>query len=279
MLPCFTISALWPSAERAAVWLSAVLLWAACERPPEYRTLSDGTELKLVAFGADEGRRDSVVWLRITAAVTDPAGDTLLSVRRKPYTEQDDPLWQQLASAARGDSFEVRFSGTNFLLPQRIASDTVTAGIKVLALRTAARMKDAKFAEFDRLDTMLRSDTVAGRYTERGGAWYRIVHARGDTARVRPGKEIVIRYRGSTLDGRIFDDSRLSEGDFRFVFGNEGQVLPGIEAVLGEMHRGETAVIILPSAVAFGSNGSADGRVGPYTTVFYRVEVREVARD
>lgn len=278
MLLCCTTSAWWTSAKRSAFLLLTVAV-AACDAPPEYRTLSDGTEVKLVAFGADGSRRDSVVWLRLSAAVTDPAGDTLLSVLRKPFAATEDPLWQYLASTARGDSFEVRFSGGNFLLPGRTDPDTARAGIKVLALRSAARMRDARLAEFDRLDTLMRSDTVAGRYSERDGAWYRIARTRGDTAKVRRGREIVIRYRGSTLDGRIFDDSRLADGDFRFVYGNEGQVLPGIETVLGEMHRGETAEMIIPSALAFGGKGSADGRVGPYTTVFYRVEVKEVAKE
>ncbi len=278
MLPCFTTCAWWPSAKRTALLLLAVAV-VACDSPPEYRTLSDGTEIKLIGFGADGSRRDSVVWLRLAATVTDPGGDTLLSVNRKPFPTADDPLWQYLAHSARGDTFEVRFTGGNFLLPRRTDTSTAKAGIKVLALRSAARMRDARFAEYDRLDTLMRSDTVAGRYSERGGAWYRITETRGDTVRVRRGREIVIRYRGSTLDGRVFDDSRLLDGDFRFVYGNEGQVLPGIEAVLGEMCRGETAEIIIPSALAFGSKGSADGRVGPYTTVFYKVEVREVARE
>jgi FKBP-type peptidyl-prolyl cis-trans isomerase len=64
----------------------------------------------------------------------------------------------------------------------------------------------------------------------------------------------------------------------RFVFGNEGQVLLGIEKALGVMRKGDYARVIIPSWNAFGNTGSADGRVLPYTPVIYEVEVLEVAQ-
>jgi FKBP-type peptidyl-prolyl cis-trans isomerase len=65
----------------------------------------------------------------------------------------------------------------------------------------------------------------------------------------------------------------------RFVYGNEDQVLKGLEIALSQMHLHEKAEVILPSWLAFGSSGSADGRVSPFTTVVYQVEVLELAKN
>ncbi|MCA1751290.1 MAG: FKBP-type peptidyl-prolyl cis-trans isomerase [Flavobacteriales bacterium] len=259
-----------------ALWLIALL--AGCEEPPEYRVLEDGTQWKLAAFGEAGTERDSVQWMRLDADVVRIAnGDTVAAYRARPFAESDDEVWRLLAARTIGDSLIIRFSSPNFLSDQAAPGDTLEAHVAVRGLRTAARLRDERFAELDRLDSLLRTDSVAAAFKEYRGVWFREIHG-GDTLKVRPGKEIVIHYQGRTLEGRVFDDSRALDGAFRFVYGNEGQVLAGIETALLRMHRGDVAEVIIPSYAAFGSKGSADGRVGPYTTVVYRVEVMDVAR-
>lgn len=252
----------------------------ACERAPEYRTLEDGTAWKLVAFGESRSPRDSVGWMRIDATVLQPeSGDTLLHLRNKPFAESSDPLWQWLATRAPDDSLHLRFGHSNFFFDKMKPGDTLMAHVGLRSFRTAAELRDARQMEYRLLDTLLRGDTITTQYEEYHGIWFKQVSSRGDTLQVRKGKEVAIHYRGWHLDGTVFDDSRAASGLFLFVYGNEGQVLRGIEIALERMRRGEVAELILPSWFAFGKRGSADGRVAPYTPVLYRVEVIDVSRN
>lgn len=53
-------------------------------------------------------------------------------------------------------------------------------------------------------------------------------------------------------------------------------LIAGLEEALGRMYEHEKALIIVPSNLAFGSYGTADNIVPPYTTLIYEVEVIKV---
>lgn len=270
------------STTTSAWWISASLiagLLASCGSPPAYRSLSDGTQWELIAFGEGSPMDDSVAWIRLDAKLVDRhTGTTLARFDQKPFTGGSDPVWQFLSGRQVGDSVHLRFGTPNFLFPQLAPGDTVLAAVAIRGFRSAGHMRSAQQREFRTLDSLSRSDSVARYYEEFEGMWYRPLRFVADTLRVRAGKEVVIHYEGRHLDGRVFDDSRLLEGPFRFVYGNEGQVITGIETALGRMRRGEVVEVVLPSWLAFGKRGSSDGRVGPYTPVVYRIEVVDVAR-
>jgi FKBP-type peptidyl-prolyl cis-trans isomerase len=80
---------------------------------------------------------------------------------------------------------------------------------------------------------------------------------------------IAVIYTGRFLDGRVFDDP---ETPLQFNRGAEGQVLRGLEMQLSKMNPGDRAVILLPSRLAFGKEGSSDGRVKPFTPVIYELK-------
>lgn len=88
--------------------------------------------------------------------------------------------------------------------------------------------------------------------------------AGGDTS-----SAIAVLYTGRFLDGRVFDDPEMP---LQFNRGTEGQVLRGLEMQLSKMNPGDRAVILLPSRLAFGKEGSSDGRVKPFTPVIYELK-------
>ncbi len=262
----------------ASLCLLAVGL-CACNSVPEYRYLDDGTAWKLLAFGDGQTSVDTVGWIKLDATVIHPErNDTLAHFVGKPFAESNDPVWQLLASRSVGDSLHLRFGSSNFLVPKVNRGDTLIAHLSVKAYKSVAQLRDARQQEYMLLDTLIRSDSIQSGYTEYRGIWYKRLLPPADTLQVRKGTELVIHYQGSHLDGRVFDDSRRMQGPFRFVYGNEGQVIKGLELALEQMQRGEHAQVILPSWFAFGKKGSADGRVQPYTTVVYRVELMDVAK-
>lgn len=204
--------------------------------------------------------------------------DTLVYIYDQLLARGNDPLRSFLQTRSVGDQLELVTSvgdTLNIDLPFR---DTLVYRLRIDRMRTKRQLEDSRLRELGRLDSLMRIDSIFSAYSEIDGAYYRSLSA-GDTARVVRGKEIVIHYRGATLEGKVFDDSRRMVAPLRFVYGNEDQVLKGLEIALSQMHLHEKAEIILPSWLAFGSSGSADGRVPPYQTVVYQVEILDLAKD
>jgi FKBP-type peptidyl-prolyl cis-trans isomerase len=98
--------------------------------------------------------------------------------------------------------------------------------------------------------------------------------ATSDSA-VRAGRAVTVAYRGSFLDGKIFDEIKELK-PLTITYGAEGQMLRGIEKVIGRLRRGESAKIIIPSHLGFGEEGSSNGTVPPNTPVVYEIKILDV---
>jgi FKBP-type peptidyl-prolyl cis-trans isomerase FkpA len=98
---------------------------------------------------------------------------------------------------------------------------------------------------------------------------------KGDS--VKKGCKLCLLYKGFYLDGRLADftpDNR----PFEFTVGHEGQIIEGLRLALYHLKKGEKAKIILPSRLAFGSRGSSNGSIAPYTPLLYEVEIADVKK-
>lgn len=102
---------------------------------------------------------------------------------------------------------------------------------------------------------------------------YYIPEKAGTGAAAESGKDVVVTYRGSFLNGRMFDTTAVP---MEFVIGEQGQVIKGLESGICLMKEGGKAKFILPSQLAFGAAGSSTGIVPPYTSVIYEVELLKV---
>jgi FKBP-type peptidyl-prolyl cis-trans isomerase len=105
---------------------------------------------------------------------------------------------------------------------------------------------------------------------------YRIVQRAGTGAAVRKNCTVAVHYEGFFLDGTMFDSTRDRNEPFRFVYGQQQQMLSGLEKVVGMMREGEKVLAILPSEQAFGSQGASVGVVPPFTPLIFELEVMEV---
>jgi len=87
---------------------------------------------------------------------------------------------------------------------------------------------------------------------------------------------VTVHFEGRFLNGKIFDSTRKRNEPFKFVFGTEWQVVRGLEEAIGGMSKGEKALFIMPSKLAFGDKGSSSGIIPPYTSVIFEVEILDV---
>lgn len=100
----------------------------------------------------------------------------------------------------------------------------------------------------------------------------------GNGVKIELGDTIIIHYEGKFLNGKFFDSTKKRSEPFQFVYGQQWQVVKGIEEALGMMEEKEKSLIILPSELAFGESGSSTGIIPPYTSLIFEIEVISVKK-
>jgi len=102
---------------------------------------------------------------------------------------------------------------------------------------------------------------------------YYIVTSPGNGQKPAAGDRIKVHYKGSLLDGTVFDGSQLAGRDgspFEFNVG-VGMVIPGWDEGLKGMSKGEKGILIIPSALAYGPDGS--GPIPPNSVLRFDLEM------
>jgi FKBP-type peptidyl-prolyl cis-trans isomerase FkpA len=102
---------------------------------------------------------------------------------------------------------------------------------------------------------------------------YSLLLKQGNEKTVSVGDTLVVHYEGRFLNGRFFDSTKKRNEAFQFVYGQQWQVIKGMEEAIGTMHEGERALFIFPSEMAFGDKGSSTGIVPPFTSLIFEVEL------
>jgi hypothetical protein len=211
------------------VWTSLILSLFSCDAPPRYNTTDRGLQWKLLSFTDNEQSLDSAEQYFVEVLVSPlHSSDTLTYVYDQFLQKGDDPLRAFLQSRYVGDSLEMVTASRDILNANLPYPDTLMYHLRIDRMRTMRQMEDSRLQELISLDSLVQIDSVAAAYRETEGAYFRTILS-GDTAKVRRGKEIVIHYQGRSLDGKVFDDSRRMSAPLRFVFGNEDQVLKGLD--------------------------------------------------
>lgn len=91
------------------------------------------------------------------------------------------------------------------------------------------------------------------------------------------GKRVELNYTGRFLNGEIFNTTEgLENGVQSFYIGQEMQVIKGIEEALLFMREGDAILLMIPSWIGFGIDGSSTGIVPAHTPVLFEVELNKV---
>ncbi len=109
-----------------------------------------------------------------------------------------------------------------------------------------------------------------------GTGLYYLKIKEGTGKNIAIGDTITINYEGKFLNGKFFDSTIRRNQPFQFVYGTEWQVVEGLEEAIGMMCEGEKSLIILPSDLAFGTEGSSTGIIPPFTSLIFEVEILAV---
>ena len=83
---------------------------------------------------------------------------------------------------------------------------------------------------------------------------------------------VAANYRGTLIDGTEFDSSPEGE-PVQFPV---GRVIPGWIEALQLMKVGDKWELTIPSELAYGENGTPDGRIGPNQVLRFEIELVEI---
>lgn len=104
------------------------------------------------------------------------------------------------------------------------------------------------------------------------GLQYRVIQAGKETAR-KPtwASTVQVRYRGTLIDGTVFDETKPSEPPAEF---EAGGVIKGWQEALTSMREGEKWETVIPSELAYGCKGK--GSIKPDQVLTFDIELLKV---
>ena len=261
-----------------------------------YSLTNSGIHYKLNSFGESERKIQPGDYITVNISYYTISDSLFFSGRRK--IKVDNPknksgieacflMLHEQESASfliSADDFFERTLETS--LPKFINSgDLIKINIDVVEVQTQHEFEDEKlafmnwtedFGDYEKviLQQYLNNAELPVKPTSAG--IYKLTLTEGSGKCIEKGDTITINYEGRFLNGKFFDSTIKRKQPFQFVYGTEWQVIKGIEEGLGLMCEGEKALLILPSDMGFGSEGSSTGIVPPFTSLIYEVEIIKV---
>ena len=102
------------------------------------------------------------------------------------------------------------------------------------------------------------------------GLYYQITKE-GNGVHPEKGTKVSVHYKGTLTDGTVFDSSYQRNEPIEFSVG-VGQVIPGWDEGILLLSKGAAARLVIPSELAYGSQG-AGGVIPPDATLVFEVEL------
>lgn len=163
--------------------------------------------------------------------------------------------------------------------PEFDSVDNIYFHIRLNAIESLEEVKAAQEAELKILEgeeTNKRYEFLGNKYPDTqplaSGLYYiEVKEGKGSTP--EKGKTVKVNYKGMFLDGNVFDSSFDRNQPIEFVLG-QGQVIKGWDEGIGMMREGGSAVLVIPSDLAYGPQGRSS--IPPYSTLVFEVELLEI---
>lgn len=118
---------------------------------------------------------------------------------------------------------------------------------------------------------MAENKKKKGVKTLSSGIQYQVIKE-GSGPSPKASDSVVAHYRGTLIDGKVFDSSYDRNQPATFPLSN---VIPGWQEVLPMMKVGSKWKVFIPSELAYGEHG-AGGSIGPNETLIFDIELIDI---
>jgi FKBP-type peptidyl-prolyl cis-trans isomerase len=162
-------------------------------------------------------------------------------------------------------------------LVYHIKVDSVYSSAKVDSIEKKQRadqeayLEKARAAEDSLIKKYLSDNKITVKPTQSG--LYFVIKQQGKGKKVNKGDNVEVNYKGTFVDGRVFDASERHDQAFKLDAGMQ-QVIPAWDEALLMMSEGTKALIISPSALAYGPTGNQ--MIPPYSPLIFEMEVVKI---
>jgi len=177
-----------------------------------------------------------------------------------------DVISRAIKSSLAGDKL--------LLTDEQAAKISETFGEKMQAKQIAKMLADAK-QNAEAGDKFLAENAKKpGIQTTASGLQYQVVKA-GEGAKPKPTDTVRVNYKGSLLDGTVFDDSSKHGGPAEIPL---QQVVPGWQEGIALMPVGSKYTFWIPAKLGYGEKGTPGGPIPPNATLVFEVELLDIAK-
>lgn len=129
------------------------------------------------------------------------------------------------------------------------------------------------FRENEKIEGMIERDSID--YISKKECFVSVLDS-GNGNKIERNVEVRLSYQAFYSNGKRFDDTNDWKDSLVFIFGQDFQIIQGLEIGIEGMREGAETKIIIPSHLAFGKLGSTSGIVPPYEPLMYNVKIISV---
>ncbi|MER3499321.1 MAG: hypothetical protein C4308_12170 [Chitinophagaceae bacterium] len=164
--------------------------------------------------------------------------------------------------------------------------DRIISTFKILDILPdqAAYMNDLKKEEEallqreqSRIQQYLQKNNINAVKTEKG-VFVQVSNA-GEGEPIDSGKYVMVKYRGKTFAGKVFDtnmDTSFHHTDPIGITIGQGGSIPGFEEGLKALKKGGRGVVYIPSMLAYGSSPPPGSNIPPFADLIFELEIVDV---
>ncbi|MCH1476988.1 MAG: FKBP-type peptidyl-prolyl cis-trans isomerase [Arenicellales bacterium] len=204
----------------------------------------------------------------------------------KPQTNQDQfsyaigyQIGSQIAQQLKSEGLDVNPAFLAQALEDVIAGNEPALTIDEMNAAISSAQQQAQEQTMANAQLAVEAgETFRNQYAEQDGVMrtdsgmlYRILDE-GSGEKPAASDTVVVHYRGTLINGAEFDSSIKRNQPATFGLNS---IIPGWQEILQLMPEGSRWEVVIPPALAYGSDG-AGGMIGPEETLIFEIELIEI---